>query len=391
VTCFARLFDHAGDRVKHGPQRKGGTTGYAIGGRLAGPCPRTATNPALVGRLEDVPLRVAWPHETQMFTPWLAANIDKLAEAIGIPLVVLGAEAQVDGLVADLLARNLRDGSIVLVESQLEPADHSHLGQILAYQASLDAGTVIWIAASFKEPYLSAIRWLNANTPSSFAFFAVRMRALRIGASPIAPAFDVLECPDAGGHTMLRVTLKGAPKLASANPLGAFWSQFLERYSDEAARSRQLGERCRWRTTLGDIVVGQQVQDRCIRIFVRGREGVAIAKVIKLLAPDREALEAQLGVSLTIENSCVTATKRLGFETLDPANWSAMSDWLRTQSDNYEAVLRSTLESLALGRKRRKRAQNGARAIERRCGKDSVPPSGDIEVLNRPPCRTTAL
>ena len=39
------------------------------------------------------------------------------------------------------------------------------LGQIVAYQAALGASTVIWIAASFKEPYLSAIRWLNAAGP----------------------------------------------------------------------------------------------------------------------------------------------------------------------------------------------------------------------------------
>jgi hypothetical protein len=301
--------------------------------------------------LEEVPLRVAWPHETQMFTPWLAANIAKLAEAIGIPLLVLGTEAQVDGLFADLLARNLRNGTIVLIESQLEPADSSHLGQIIAYQAGLDARTVIWIAASFKKPSLSAIRWLNANTSSSFAYFAVRMRALRIGASPIAAAFDVLECPGAASRTMLRAALKSAPKLAAANPLGAFWSQFLERYSDEAARSRQLGERCRWRTTLGEIIVGQQVQDHGIRVFVRGRAGVTIATVIKLLAPHREVLEAQLGASLTIDNNCIAAIKRLGFETSDPANWSAMADWLRTQSDSYEAALRSALESLAPGRK----------------------------------------
>jgi hypothetical protein len=290
-----------------------------------------------------------------MFTPWLAANIDKLAEAIGIPLLALGAEAQVDGLVADLLAHNLRDGTIALIESQLEPADLSHLGQIVAYQAGLNARTVIWIAASFKEPYLSAIRWLNANTSSSVAYFAVRLRALRIGASPIAPTFDVLEYPGMVGRTMLRVNLKGAPKFASANPLSAFWSQFLERFSDEAARSRQLGERCRWRTTLGDIVVGQQVQDQCIRVFVRGRAGVTIATITRLLTPHREALEAQLGASLVTEDGSVIAVKRLHCEASDSANWSAMADWLRTQSDNYEAVLSSTMESLGSHGKRKKR------------------------------------
>jgi hypothetical protein len=352
----------------------------------AEPGSRIAIDPALLGQLEEAPLRVVWPHEAQMFTPWLAANIDKLAEAIGVPLLTLGAEAQVDGLVADLLARNLRDGTIALIESQLEPADLSHLGQILAYQASLDARTVIWIAASFKEPYLSAIRWLNANTSSSFAYFAVRVRALRIGASPIAAAFDVLECPGSRGQRMRRLGLKSSPTPASANPLGAFWSQFLERFSDEAARSRQLGERCRWRTTLGDIVVGQQVEDRCVRVFVRGRAGVSIATVVKLLAPHREALEAQLGASLTTEDGSVIAVKRLERETSDPANWSAMANWLRAQSDNYETALRSTLGSLGHRREWKKRAaasRKRSRAIAASALLPSVHPPGVVRDFRR--------
>jgi hypothetical protein len=109
---------------------------------------------------------------------------------------------------------------------------------------------------------------------------------------------------------------------------------------------------------LGEIVVGQQVQERCIRVFVRGRDGVAISTVVMLLAPHREALEAKLGASLTIENGCVAAAKGLEVETADPANWSAMADWLRTQSGNYETVLRSTLESLVPGGKRQKRKES---------------------------------
>ena len=35
------------------------------------------------GSLENVPLREAWPHEAQNFTPWLARN---LGPALQVPL-----------------------------------------------------------------------------------------------------------------------------------------------------------------------------------------------------------------------------------------------------------------------------------------------------------------
>ena len=57
--------------------------------------------------LADVPLRDAWAHEAHRFTPWLAANLDRLAEVIGIPEGSIGErlyEAKVYLSSADLFA-----------------------------------------------------------------------------------------------------------------------------------------------------------------------------------------------------------------------------------------------------------------------------------------------
>ena len=124
-------------------------------------------------RLSDVALRDAWKHEALGFTPWLAQNIDHIAEAVGRPLELTGTEVPVDSFSADILARNLQDDSVVLIENQLEPTDHTHLGQIMTYLAGLEAQTVIWVAPKFREPHLSAIRWLNQHTADGFSFFAV--------------------------------------------------------------------------------------------------------------------------------------------------------------------------------------------------------------------------
>src|SRR5690349_12439656 len=112
----------------------------------------------VLGTLVQVPLRDAWNHEAHSFTPWLAQNLDLLAEVIGIPLEFTGREVAVDNFSADILARNPLDDSVVLIENQLESTDHSHLGQIMTYLAGLHAHTVIWIAANFQEAHLSAVK-----------------------------------------------------------------------------------------------------------------------------------------------------------------------------------------------------------------------------------------
>ena len=82
------------------------------------------------GELTDVDLREAWPNEASDFTPWLADNLERLSEVIGLPLELEDTEVSVEGFSADILARIPADGSLVVVENQLEGTDHTHLGQI---------------------------------------------------------------------------------------------------------------------------------------------------------------------------------------------------------------------------------------------------------------------
>ncbi|SNT74606.1 hypothetical protein SAMN05444959_10873 [Paracoccus seriniphilus] len=77
---------------------------------------------------------------------------------VTVPHAMAGTEVEVDGLSADIAARNPMDGSIRLIEKQLETTDHIHLGQIMTYLAGLKAQSVLWIASSFRKPELSAIR-----------------------------------------------------------------------------------------------------------------------------------------------------------------------------------------------------------------------------------------
>ena len=180
-----------------------------------------------ISRLTDVPLRTAWPNEASNFTPWLAENIQHLGDAVGIPLEITGTEVLVDNFAADILARNPTDGTSVLIENQLETTDHKHLGQIMTYLAGLDAKTVIWVAPSFRTAHHSAIRWLNEHTSDGFSFFAVKARLVRIGDSPFAPIFEIVEQPD--GWTRALATTKRRAS-AEGDPLSDHRKEFWDFY-----------------------------------------------------------------------------------------------------------------------------------------------------------------
>jgi hypothetical protein len=104
-------------------------------------------------------LREVWEREDTEFTPWLAKseNLELLAAALHLDQLTLEAtEHDVGRFSADIVARDAN--GLVLIENQIEPTDHRHLGQILTYLAGLeDAATVVWIAKEFLEEHRAAI------------------------------------------------------------------------------------------------------------------------------------------------------------------------------------------------------------------------------------------
>jgi hypothetical protein len=81
-----------------------------------------------LGRLESVDPRVVWANEAYDFTPWLLANGDRLADALGIELELTTREHPVGVYSLDILGRDLTHDSVLIVENQLAESDHGHLG-----------------------------------------------------------------------------------------------------------------------------------------------------------------------------------------------------------------------------------------------------------------------
>ena len=290
-----------------------------------------------LGNLEQVDLREAWPHEARSFTPWLSENLEILSSAIGIPLELEGQEVAVQQFSADILARNPRDDSRVLIENQLEQSNHGHMGQIMTYLAGLDVNTVIWIAAGFKEPHLSAIRWLNDHTIEPFAFFAIKLSIVRIADSPMAPVFEVVVKPNTWERQLQSIAKETQSSSGVGEVRKKFWTYYLEKYPEEGQYGPANGRSNRWRPVIeAELVVSSYISKGSVGLFVRGHRGVDQKEVWNQIEPFTEELIRKTGGSITSDGSFHDFWR---IDTSNESNWDEMADWLYQKSRTYENAL----------------------------------------------------
>ena len=290
-----------------------------------------------LGSLNSVDLREAWSHEAHDFTPWLAKNLHHLATAIGIEqLEREGTEVPLPSapLRADIVARNPQDDSRVLIENQLERADLHHLGQVLAYLAGLEAKTVIWVAKDFDEAHLSALRWLNEHTGESFGFFAVRVRVVRIGDSPLAPQFEVLERPN-DWDRQVHETVEQSRELGKLGQFRRdFWAHVAKRHPDEVPPG-WAGSNVRHRSEGADRYFSKYIAQNGVGLFFPRERGesneeraAAVASCVDWLRQETKAAEMPDNGSSFLE-----------IDSHDHNNWDRMADWLHDQRLLYERAL----------------------------------------------------
>lgn len=151
-----------------------------------------------LGKLRKVELRKAWKHEAADFTNWLSEeeNLNLLSEELGIEISLIKTEAGVGSFSADILAEEESTGRKVIIENQLEPTNHDHLGKIITYAAGYDAEIVIWIVEKVREEHREAVEWLNDHTDDEINFFLVQMELWQINDSDYAPRFHLMVEPN---------------------------------------------------------------------------------------------------------------------------------------------------------------------------------------------------
>lgn len=183
-----------------------------------------------LGKFKELDVRKVWAHEQYDFSKWLALeeNIKELGETLNLSLTDVETEKFVGAYRCDILCKDELSGKTVLIENQLEPTNHDHLGKIITYASGLDAAVVVWIVSSVREEHSSAIEWLNKNTTDNLSFFLIEVHAYTIGDSLPAPMFKIIQQPNDFAKRA-KVFSQGGADMSEAqvNRL-EFWNRFNE-------------------------------------------------------------------------------------------------------------------------------------------------------------------
>lgn len=192
-----------------------------------------------LGTLKEITdLRSIWAHEALNFTPWVAENIDLLADAVGIDITVDETESDVGDFNVDIYASETGTDRKIIIENQLEDTDHDHLGKLITYASGKGANIIIWIVKHAREEHKAAIEWLNNHTDDKIGFFLCEIKLFQIGNSQIAPSFTVIQRPNDWAKEI---------KAVSSNPTQQkrleYWQAFNNYAFNDAAFSKAFNKR----------------------------------------------------------------------------------------------------------------------------------------------------
>jgi hypothetical protein len=317
-----------------------------------------------LGRLEKVALRQAWPDERSNFTPWLAqeSNLAQLGEGLGLQLEPEAVEKQVGPFAADILAKSVPDGRWVLIENQIEPTDHNHLGQLLTYAAGLDARIIIWIAETFREEHRAALDFLNQATSEDYAFFAVQIELYRIGESALAPRFSIVAKPNNWSKQAHAARQVAEGELNEIQKLSLeYWSKLIAsakgQYQNLANRNPYKGNYQRFEQLRGGDP-GAWLNavfpwDKSLRLEVY-IDGLLAKEAFNKLHENKVEIETAFGQPLVWEELPDNRASRISFympgneKRENRESWGKQHEWLITWAPKLSQAVRPFLANLEI-------------------------------------------
>jgi hypothetical protein len=180
---------------------------------------------ALLGKLSLIDPRTVWKNEAHDFTPWLADNLDVLGAVLDLDLELVAREGAVGDFSVDIVAKDLGRDRKVIVENQLEPTDHLHIGQLITYAAGIDAGVVVWVSPEFREEHRQALDWLNRGGTGT-EYFGVVLELLQVDNSKPAVKLRLVASPNNWSRAAKGATGEMSSKAAA-------YAKFFQRLIDE--------------------------------------------------------------------------------------------------------------------------------------------------------------
>lgn len=311
---------------------------------------------AKLGKMQKVDLRDIFKNEAGDFTPWLAQedNIALLGEVLGLELEVQKQEANVGPFRADILCKEVQSDKTVLVENQIEPTDHSHLGQILTYAAGVDAAFVIWIAQKFTDEHRAALSWLNEKfegIEGAPAFFGVEIEVLKIGDSEPAVRFNIVSQPN-NWSNRARHAVREAGLTEGQHIYLKYWTA-LASYLRSSGSILQCGEikptfELNMRQPMRGFRSGffATLRDRYIGTFIGAYNKENVDVLRWLYQNQKDALEREIGSKLEDAEEdggyWINALREVDPRNMD--DWPQQHEWLKNTAEKFARVLPKYVE-----------------------------------------------
>ena len=191
---------------------------------------------AEIATLKKINLRDVWKDEGQ-FSDWLAENLSRLGDELGMALERSEREKAVGPFSADIICADQISKFDVVIENHFTRTDHDHLGKMITYASGLQSQIIIWVAPRFRDEHRSAIDWLNDISGPETGFFGVVLEVFQISDSAYAPHFDIVARPNDWQRQVKRSssTSRGMPPNETALKLMSFWEDvraYFEKRSD---------------------------------------------------------------------------------------------------------------------------------------------------------------
>ena len=315
------------------------------------------TETGTLGRIERRDIREAWAHEAADFTPWLAEHLSELGEALGMDLELQSQEAPVGTFSLDLLARVAGTNRTVIVENQLEPTDHDHMGKLLTYAGGYDADVIIWVARDFRDEHRQALDWLNQRTDENTEFFGVVVEIWKIDESRPAAHFNLVATPNEWRREAAGSVRTG--RISDKNlRYRAFFQQLVDTLRERGFTNARKAQPTSW----FNFSSGHGVRAQYAACFSQGArarvevymnaERDANKRLFDRLLERKEAIEAELGETLDWQRldhrqASRIAIDRAGSVDDDKEALETIGSWMSEKLLNFKSVFGPHLNELA--------------------------------------------
>ena len=279
-------------------------------------------------------IRSVWPHEALDFTPWLAENIDLLADMVGLDITVDETESSVGDFNVDIFASETGTDRKIIIENQLEDTNHDHLGKLITYASGKSADVIIWVVKHAREEHKAAIEWLNAHTDDKIAFFLCEIKLYKIGNSEPAVKFEVIERPNDWAKEIKKVE-HNSPR---HHKRMEYWTAFNDYAFQNSEFAKQFKQRKpstdHWMSlSIGssachlDITMIQKRSENGVELYINDDK-----ELYKQLFDKKESIERETGIAFDWQElpekkaSRIITSNPADFE--DSSRWPEQFDWI---------------------------------------------------------------